>query len=152
MVNIAFPYKDMGASAMGTALSVLESMADNGNKYIAACHRLLTQIRSTIHSVTKGSANNEVPRIANTTSAPEAPQHRSDEGTRTHSQQAPGMHVTSESAQTEIGGAFDPSGLESDPNLWAELLDSIDIDMDRQWLGMALNIRDPLVGFEQNPA
>jgi hypothetical protein len=62
MVNIAFPYKEVDASAMNTALSVLQIMAEKGNKYIRAYHTLLTKIRATIKPKIhiEGSSSNEL--------------------------------------------------------------------------------------------
>lgn len=124
MVNIAFPYREMNASAMDTALVVLQSMAEKGNKYIRACHTLLTKIRSTRKLASPkegGAAIHEEP----------------------HNEQAMWMVPNMNNGQQQAQMPFSLDATE-DPSVWAEVIDSIGIDMDRQWIGMALMQEDAL--------
>ncbi|RSL68799.1 hypothetical protein CEP53_002491 [Fusarium sp. AF-6] len=113
MVNIAFPYKEVDASAMNMALDVLQMMAEKGNAYIRACHSLLTKIRSTIKP---------------------KDQSRTEEATQT---QMPESSAILPGLPQDENQPFSLD-FEGDPALWAEVLESIDIDMDRQWVEMAL--------------
>ncbi|KAI1380424.1 fungal-specific transcription factor domain-containing protein [Hypoxylon crocopeplum] len=125
MVNIAFPYKEMDASAMDTALHVLQSMAEKGNKYIRACHSLLTKIRAMI----KPKDLSDVPDVESHGPAQILYQLQNDAFS-----QASTTTVGSTSNQNPAFN-LDPEG---DPGLWAEVLGSIGIDMDRQWIETAL--------------
>ncbi|KAH8885467.1 hypothetical protein GQ53DRAFT_810159 [Thozetella sp. PMI_491] len=125
MVNIAFPYHEMNASAMDTALQVLQSMAEKGNKYIRACHTLLTKIRATIKPVAPEGADEGV----RDTGIPS--QLNWMAGDRQEPQQSP----------FSIDAAEDPS-------VWAEVMDSIGIDMDRQWIGSMAMMREE--GMNEN--
>lgn len=116
MVNIAFPYKEADASAMEMALDVLQMMAEKGNAYIRACHSLLTKIRSIIKPKDHSKAGN----------ADEVGEQQVPES----SEIMPGLPQDENQPFT-----FD---FEGDPALWAEVLESIDIDMDRQWVETAL--------------
>lgn len=123
MVNIAFPYKEMNASAMDMALNVLQTMAEKGNKYIQACHSLLTKIKSSVNTSDSPDLANEDIRVR-------------------VRDQAQSNNVSTES--TTVAGlshsqahAFNLDS-EGDLALWTEVLDSIDIDMDRQWVESAL--------------
>jgi proline utilization trans-activator len=122
MVNIAFPYKETNASAMDMTLDVLQTMAEKGNRYIRACHSLLTKIKSSVKTKDSDLANN-------------------DERVQVRDQ------VQSNNMSTEgaiVAGLPNDQAqsfnldFEGDPGLWAEVLDSIDIDMDRQWVESAL--------------
>lgn len=122
MVNIAFPYKETNASAMEMALDVLQTMAEKGNRYIRACHSLLTKIKSSVKTKDSNPANND-----------EQVQVRD---------QVQGNNMSTESAivaglPNDQAQSFNLD-FEGDPGLWAEVLDSIDIDMDRQWVESAL--------------
>lgn len=122
MVNIAFPYKETNASAMEMALDVLQTMAEKGNRYIRACHSLLTKIKSSVKTKDSNLANND-----------EQVQVRD---------QVQGNNMSTESAivaglPNDQAQSFNLD-FEGDPGLWAEVLDSIDIDMDRQWVESAL--------------
>ncbi|KAI0382185.1 fungal-specific transcription factor domain-containing protein [Hypomontagnella monticulosa] len=125
MVNIAFPYKEMDASAMDMALLVLQSMAEKGNKYIRACHSLLTKIRATIRP-------RDIPSVTEIDSRGPAQilyQLQND--------------AFSQSSTIAVGSTSDQNSAfnldpEGDPGLWAEVLGSIGIDMDRQWIETAL--------------
>jgi proline utilization trans-activator len=122
MVNIAFPYKETNASAMEMALDVLQTMAEKGNRYIRACHSLLTKIKSSVKTKDSNLANND-----------EQVQLRD---------QVQGNNMSTESAivaglPNDQAQSFNLD-FEGDPGLWAEVLDSIDIDMDRQWVESAL--------------
>ncbi|PNP59898.1 hypothetical protein FNYG_14777 [Fusarium nygamai] len=120
MVNIAFPYQEADALAMNMALDVLHSMAEKGNRYIQACHALLTKIKSPVNPKEQSGSANALDSSTQIQSdilsqasdiIPGPPQHQNQ-----------------------------PFGLdfEGDPALWAEVLKSIDIDMDRQWIETAL--------------
>jgi proline utilization trans-activator len=122
MVNIAFPYKETNASAMEMALDVLQTMAEKGNRYIRACHSLLTKIKSSVKTKDSNPANND-----------EQVQVRD---------QIQGNNMSTESVivaglPNDQAQSFNLD-FEGDPGLWAEVLDSIDIDMDRQWVESAL--------------
>ncbi|EEU41767.1 uncharacterized protein NECHADRAFT_53855 [Fusarium vanettenii 77-13-4] len=116
MVNIAFPYKEVDASAMEMALDVLQMMAEKGNAYIRACHSLLTKIRSTIKPKDHSRAGN------------------ADE---VGEQQVPESDAILPGLPEDENQPFS-FDFEGDPALWAEVLESIDIDMDRQWVETAL--------------
>ncbi|PNP85314.1 hypothetical protein FNYG_01373 [Fusarium nygamai] len=120
MVYMAFPYQEADALAMNMALDVLYSMAEKGNRYIQACHALLTKIRSTVNPKEQsGSANALDASI----------QIQSD----TLSQAGDIIPGPPQDQSQPFGLDF-----EGDPALWAEFLKSIDIDMDRQWIETAL--------------
>jgi hypothetical protein len=123
MVNIAFPYKETNASAMDMALDVLQTMAEKGNRYIRACHSLLTKIKGSVKS--KDSMN-----LANKDDRVQVRDQVQGNNVATENTIVPGL--SNDQAQ--------PFNLdfEEDPGLWAEVLDSIDIDMDRQWVESAL--------------
>lgn len=120
MVNIAFPYREMNASAMDTALAVLQSMAEKGNKYIRACHTLLTKIRAT----RKLASPREGSDLAREEVHDEQPAWVIPHNIANGQQPQPQMPFNLDTAE--------------DPSVWAEVMDSIGIDMDRQWIGMAL--------------
>ncbi|KAJ6177981.1 hypothetical protein N7519_008442 [Penicillium mononematosum] len=122
MVNIAFPYKETNASAMNMALDVLQTMAEKGNRYIRACHSLLTKIKSSVK--TKDS------NLANTGEQVQVRDQVQSNNMYTESAIVAGL--PNDQAQS-----FNLD-FEGDPGLWAEVLDSIDIDMDRQWVETAL--------------
>ncbi|KAG8408182.1 Transcriptional activator, variant 2 [Metarhizium acridum] len=109
MVNMAFPYRQENATAMDTALHVLHSMAEKGNKYICACHALLTKIRATI----KPTTSMEEATTADTGSQ--------ETLTLPGSQQPDGVSPSLDNSE--------------DPSVWTEVLESLGIDMDRQWIG-----------------
>lgn len=124
MVNIAFPYKETDASAMDMALGVLQGMAENGNGYIRACQSLLSKIRSTIKPLDPpgpASLNGQ------TRMSGEPPNEIQTQSENNLVSWLPG--------DQNQGFNMD---LEGDPAVWAEVLDSINIDMDRQWVEMAL--------------
>ncbi|KAL2847755.1 fungal-specific transcription factor domain-containing protein [Aspergillus pseudoustus] len=124
MVNIAFPYKETDASAMEIALSILQMMAERGNKYIRACHSLLMKISSSIKK-------NDLPDLT-----------ARDAQVNQMRDQAPSDNVPTESSI--VGEPFPDQNqgfnldFEGDPLLWAEVLGSIGIDMDRQWVESTL--------------
>lgn len=144
MVNIAFPYREMNASAMDTALQVLQSMAEKGNKYIRACHALLNKISASKKPVfvskpgeggSRGPDGSEVTReawmVPDGDCSASGPQQTAQQGQQ--QQQMP--------FNLDVGG--DQSG-------WADVIDSIGIDMDRQWIGMAL-MREERLGEDTEP-
>lgn len=142
MVNIAFPYQENDASAMEMALMVLQSMADKGNKYIRACHALLTKIRATI----RPRAVAPLPPQPHSQPPPYQPSSDNMADVQNSAQVLHGLRndaTLSESSTIAAScvpvheGTF---GLEAegDPGLWAEVLGSIGIDMDRQWVESAL--------------
>lgn len=120
MVNIAFPYREMNASAMDTALAVLQSMAEKGNKYIRACHTLLTKIRATR-------------KLA-------PPREGGDPAREEVHDEQPAWVIPQDIDNGQQSQPHIPFNLDTteDPSVWAEVIDSIGIDMDRQWIGMAL--------------
>lgn len=132
MVNIAFPYRELNASAMDTALQVLQSMAERGNKYIRACHALLNKISASKKAMTTAPLGNL--NAQSNTGVTEA----SDQ-TSGHSSWA--MNGSGEqeqqSTQQQQQLPFNIEGT-ADPSVWGDMIDSIGIDMDRQWIGMAL--------------
>ncbi|KAJ5123784.1 fungal-specific transcription factor domain-containing protein [Penicillium atrosanguineum] len=123
MVNIAFPYKETNASAMNMALSVLQGMAERGNGYIKACHSLLMKIKSTIKPL---DGHGPLGLHAQT--------------------QMIGAPQSTTLSQTESLAPWHPNNqdqpftmdFEGDSAVWAEVLESIDIDMDRQWVETVL--------------
>ncbi|KAL4896552.1 fungal-specific transcription factor domain-containing protein [Aspergillus ambiguus] len=123
MVNIAFSYQETNASAMDMALGVLQMMAEKGNKYIQACHSLLSKIKSSVK--TKDSAD------------PAGKDAQTVE--RDHAQ---GDNPATEGAIVAGISRYQPPAFnldsEGDQSLWADVLDSIDIGMDRQWVESAL--------------
>ncbi|KAJ5619476.1 hypothetical protein N7510_003460, partial [Penicillium lagena] len=123
MVNIAFPYNETNASAMDMALDVLQTMAEKGNKYIQACHSLLTKIKSSVK--TKDSAN-----LASQDGQVQVRNQAEDDNTGTE-------NIIVAGVSHDQPPAFNLD-FEGDPGLWAEVLDSIGIDMDRQWVESAL--------------
>jgi hypothetical protein len=119
MVNIAFPYKETDASAMNMALGVLQGMAERGNGYIKACHSLLSKIRSTIKPLDPpGPVNFN----AQAEMSGEPPSAAVNQAANPNSWPPNNQH-----------GSFSMD-FEGDPAVWAEVLESIDIDMDRQWI------------------
>ena len=107
---------------MEMALDVLQTMAEKGNRYIRACHSLLTKIKSSVKTKDSNPANND-----------EQVQVRD---------QIQGNNMSTESVivaglPNDQAQSFNLD-FEGDPGLWAEVLDSIDIDMDRQWVESAL--------------
>lgn len=119
MVNIAFLYQEENATAMNMALAVLQSMAERGNGYVRACQSLLIKIDGTIkRRDLNGSANAE--------SQMEARGQSQSDGILQSGNVTPGL------LQDQT---WDFDG---DPVLWAEVLESIDIDMDRQWVESTL--------------
>src|SRR5688572_28083483 len=120
MGNIAFPYNETNASAMGMALGVLQSMADQGNSYIRACLGLLTKIRGAINPA-------QPSRVAI-----ERGNSRRSEAGSGPAQEIPNSgnmvsEILADESQHELN-------FEDDPHVWAEVLDSMNIDMDRQWV------------------
>lgn len=122
MVNIAFPYKEADAVAMEMALGVLQTMAEKGNRYIKACHTLLTKIRSTMKP--------------NQRRAPDMySRRRIDDRTQDMTPPQSGGIIPEPPQEGDMSFGLD---FEGDPALWAEVLESMDIDMDRQWIETAL--------------
>lgn len=126
MVNIAFPYNAANTSAMDMALGVLQTMAEKGNKYIQACHSLLTKI--------KVAAKSRDPVDFGAKDRQTQARDQADDNAATGS-------------TTVVGARCDPPAyfnidFEGHSGLWAEVLDSIDIDMDRQWVESALFLGD----------
>ena len=104
---------------MNMALAVLQSMAERGNGYVRACQSLLIKIDGTIkRRDLNGSANAE--------SQMEARGQSQSDGILQSGNVTPGL------LQDQT---WDFDG---DPVLWAEVLESIDIDMDRQWVESTL--------------
>ncbi|KAH8802558.1 fungal-specific transcription factor domain-containing protein [Xylogone sp. PMI_703] len=134
MVNIAFPYNEMDVSAMDTSLLVLQGMADRGNQYIRACHSLLTKIREVIKS--RNIAQEAVIDAG------------SDTRQRRMSYQVPQDNLSPSNAiVADLTNNHDSStvvNFNDDPGLWSEILGSIGIDMDRQWIEAALISEDNL--------
>ncbi|KAL4781224.1 hypothetical protein BJX76DRAFT_360087 [Aspergillus varians] len=138
MVNIAFPYKENDASAMDMAPMVLQGMAEKGNKYIRACHALLTKIRATIRPQPMGSSSSAL-----------RPAYRSNDNTTDNHEPAQNLYQlhnntslseSSTLAANSVPGPNQTFSLEAEsgPDLWQEVLGSIGIDMDRQWIESAL--------------
>ncbi|KAH8689332.1 fungal-specific transcription factor domain-containing protein [Talaromyces proteolyticus] len=123
MVNIAFPYTEMNASTMDMALLVLQSMAEKGNKYIRACHDLLTKIRSTIKP--------------NTTPAQGEGMDREEVQRQLAWIAIHGASGDQQQYPQQQGDTF-PVGNADDRDVWVDVIESIDIDMDRQWIGTTL--------------
>lgn len=123
MVNIAFPYKETDASAMNMALSVLQTMAEKGNSYIRACHSLLTKIKNTIRPQDLSDV------VGQHASAPLNDQIQKNSMPQSNDL----IPRVPEDQNLTFNLDF-----EGDSVLWAEVLESIDIDMDRQWIETAL--------------
>lgn len=146
MVNIAFPYNEDNASSMEMALLVLKSMAEKGNKYIQACHALLTKIRANIKAT--ASANSAIEPVIRREIGDMHGVRLQGLAPPTQSQHAnePLNGSLSDSTTVVSGGAADGAAegqtpdfaLDGDPTLWAEVLESIGIDMDRQWVETTL--------------
>ncbi|VUC33723.1 unnamed protein product [Clonostachys rosea] len=147
MVNIAFPYNEPDAKSMETALQVLQGMAERGNKYIQACHSLLSKINTIgkpnhlpigdIGSSEGGSDTTQEERVEcrPQTATLEAP---NDDGRLSQAVTIAEDWTGRTQPNIEQEGA--PIGMDSseDPRLWAGVLDSIAIDMDRHWVEAAL--------------
>lgn len=123
MVNIAFPYKEIDASAMNMALAVLQGMAGKGNGYIRACQSLLTKIRSTMKP-----------------QDPPGPANLNRQARMSGEPQNETMTQSGNLAPWLTGNQVEGFSLdfEGDPAVWAEVLELIDIDMDRQWVETVL--------------
>jgi proline utilization trans-activator len=122
MVNLAFPYGEMNAAAMDTALQVLQRMAERGNRYVRACHTLLTKIRATKRlPEPSGQGDSEQQALAVVPS---------------EIQLQPQPHQQQREQPQQLQLTYE--GASDDPSVWADVMDSIGIDMDRQWIGMAL--------------
>jgi len=126
MVNIAFPYREMNAAAMDTALQVLQSMAEKGNKYIRACHSLLTKLSAGKKPVSMSAPAQQ----AETGNSAAGQVWMGADQAAVGQQQAPQEGQQQQMTYNLEGG--------DDPSVWADVIDSIGIDMDRQWIGMAL--------------
>jgi proline utilization trans-activator len=140
MVNIAFPYNEENASAMETALLVLQSMAERGNKYIRACHSLLAKITATgklkspaTAATNPGAGDKAVDSTGDQSQMPPMMYQLSAEEDRLSQSitlaERSSVGVAGEQQQTPTF-SIDQDG---DPRLWAGVLDSIGIDMDRHW-------------------
>lgn len=147
MVNIAFPYNEPDAKSMETALLVLQGMAERGNKYIKACHSLLSKIN------TIGKPNNPpVGNIGNSQAGSDTtqdevvdcrPQNATLEAPNGDERLSQAVTITenwSGRTQAHMEQEDEPLMMDSseDPRLWAGVLDSIAIDMDRHWVEAAL--------------
>lgn len=105
---------------MTMALDVLQTMADRGNSYIRACHGLLNKIR--------GAIKPNPPKAASTTGTSTAGQAEGDALSQAST-------LMPDLVPDKDQGL--PMDFEDDPMLWAEVLDSMNIDMDRQWVETA---------------
>lgn len=136
MVNAAFSHDETNAQAMETALSLLRSMADKGNAYLASRHSLLLELRAAIGPK---PTTNDAQRISLPPNVPATPP-----GDRIASPpplEAGPISPTLPSACPQqvpdlpsfqdISFHFD---LNDDPALWEGALDQIDIDMDTDWI------------------
>ncbi|GLA85121.1 transcriptional activator [Aspergillus tubingensis] len=119
MVNIAFPYTEVNASAMDMALLILQDMAEKGNKYMRACHDLLTKIRSAFKPPVAPACNEETDR---------------EEVQR----QPAWMGIVGTPGEQQQQDDLFPGGNAGHLEVWADVIDSIGIDMDRQWIGTTL--------------
>ncbi|RMZ91631.1 hypothetical protein DV736_g1127, partial [Chaetothyriales sp. CBS 134916] len=137
MVNIAFPYNEMDASAMDTSLHVLQGMAERGNQYIRACHSLLTKIRDTIKSRTP-----VMDPVADGLISEQQQGHVIYQPTLGSFPQANIMPINMPDDPTVSAQAA--VGMDDDVGLWSDVLDSIGIDMDRHWIETALIAEDNL--------
>ncbi|KAK1146201.1 Transcriptional activator [Aspergillus melleus] len=131
MVNAAFPYNETNARSMGIALSLLRSMADRGNAYLASRHSLLIELQSAI-------GPNQGRRDDLAVGTPITPNSipQPSPATNIASEQAPVVSTEWPSQQDlpsmrDISFNFD---INDDPGLWEEVLDQIDIDMDTDWI------------------
>lgn len=139
MVNIAFPYHELNFSAMNMALHVLQIMAGNGNEYIHACHSLLAEIKSSIKP--KNSQDAAANKDGQVQIRAQAQRNNSNNDTFTERAIAAELlHDQTPAFNQDLG---------DDPGLWAEVLDSIDIDMDRQWAEAALLRGQQLQGIDE---
>lgn len=134
MVNAAFPPDDTNTRTMEMALALLRGMADRGNVYLASRHALLLELQASI------SPKRPDPAVESPVTASSGAHHTS-----------PTMNVLDErppvvstewplpqdlSSVRDISFNFDVT--ESDPGLWEEVLDQIDIDMDTDWIESTL--------------
>ncbi|KAB5554741.1 fungal-specific transcription factor domain-containing protein [Coniochaeta sp. 2T2.1] len=135
MVNIAFPYREMNASAMDTALQVLQSMAEKGNKYIRACHSLLNKISASKKLVVQPIPSVDTADAAggSAVDAGQGTWMATDQDASTVGLQ--GQTEQQDQQQQQLSFNLDAG---DDPTGWADVIDCIGIDMDRQWIGMAL--------------
>ncbi|PNP56879.1 hypothetical protein FNYG_15313 [Fusarium nygamai] len=98
-------------------------MAERGNGYIRACYSLLTKIRSTI----------KLPEMMGQVSV----NGQAVLDNQPHGEGIVGSTALVPTIPGEQNQAYSLN-FEGDPALWAEVLESIDIGMDRQWIEMAL--------------
>lgn len=108
---------------MSMALAVLQSMADRGNGYIRACQSLLTKINGAMKRRDQ----------AGPVSAEGQGEARDQPHSDTILQSGNVTPGLLEDQNRPLTWDFD-----GDPALWAEVLESIDIDMDRQWVESTL--------------
>ena len=185
MVNLAFPYGEMNALAMETALQVLQRMAERGNRYIRACHNLLTKIcvmkrlpePSSMYSSDQNAKASTQP-VIEVQLQQEREQDQKDERQKdirqtedyqekrqeleqhhnARNEQQEGQHQQrlqhsyyhqQKPTEQQEHQRLHFEGASDDPSVWADVMDSIGIDMDRQWIGMAL-MREGL-GEELDP-
>ncbi len=157
---------------MNMALQALQGMAERGNRYIQACHALLTRIMgsqksnktmaNSIYPTSEpmGSSNEfgqqqlqqhllQPPQQSQQSQQPQQPQqsrHQQQANVTIHQSPLSGDACLFSQAVKETSNAGLPAdtslltsdlSLNGDPNVWADVLDSIGINMDRRWIETA---------------
>ncbi|KAJ6114271.1 hypothetical protein N7486_000049 [Penicillium sp. IBT 16267x] len=131
MVNAAFPFNENNARTMGTALSLLRSMADRGNTYLSSRHSLLLELQAAIEPNPSTSILDHIGLPANDPATPMS--------TLTSVPQEAHAPVPAEvwlrppdlPSLQDMSFQFD---LDDDSALWEGALDRINIDMDTDWI------------------
>lgn len=139
MVNVAFPYNEKDATAMETALSVLQGMAAKGNEYVEARLTLLTNLRASIgpHLSTR---NQTMPANVPMSQFRESVPYTSTAIPMNTSIQPPDNILQYDSSFQLLQDVSFDFDTEEDPKFWEELTGNLDIDMnmDTGWIENAL--------------
>jgi hypothetical protein len=135
MVNAAFPHNEANMRSMETALSLLRSMADRGNTYLASRHTLLLELRAAIDPK-PDHADVEQP-----SPCPNVPDTPTGDRPTSPGIEAPmpnpppilddWLHPPAFPSLEDISFQID---IDDDPALWEGALNQIDIDMDTDWI------------------
>ncbi|KAJ5117009.1 hypothetical protein N7456_001357 [Penicillium angulare] len=138
MVNAAFPYNEINARAMETALNLLRSVADRGNSYLSSRHSLLLELRAALGPRPNASANvvddKHIPvsKVPTTPTSNQAPTPGFQEGSDIPSIPDDVWQNPPEFPSIQdVSFQFDPN---DDSALWEGALHQIDIDMDTDWI------------------
>ncbi|KAJ5261029.1 hypothetical protein N7478_011624 [Penicillium angulare] len=138
MVNAAFPYNEINARAMETALNLLRSVADRGNSYLSSRHSLLLELRAALGPRPNASANIADNKNSSTSKGPTTP--TSNQAPSPSFQEGNDIPPIPDDVWQnppefpsiqDISFQFDPN---DDSALWEGALHQIDIDMDTDWI------------------